>query len=294
MLELFPAGVEEERGRRRRRAGRLRRAAARARTSSRSAGRRRLGGRLARVSPARARGPAVGRAALVRARARSRSSIDPGRAFGTGAHGSTRAALELLQRLEPPARRSTSAAAPACSRSRPSGSASGPLAGVRHRSAGRRGDAENAARNGVEVAVARADVLDRPAAGRAALAGEPRAGPARAAARAARPAPAVLASGLLESPDAGRRGARVGGGRLGGGAGRARDPPHLPVLRRRRRAAGSPRSRPADRHHLSACCACAVGRYLRGRRRRPRAPGAGRGRRPGALEEVDGVPPPHP
>ena len=27
--------------------------------------------------------------------------IDPGRAFGTGAHGSTRAALELLQRLEP-------------------------------------------------------------------------------------------------------------------------------------------------------------------------------------------------
>jgi ribosomal protein L11 methyltransferase len=27
--------------------------------------------------------------------------IDPGRAFGTGGHGSTRAALELLQRLEP-------------------------------------------------------------------------------------------------------------------------------------------------------------------------------------------------
>ncbi len=27
--------------------------------------------------------------------------IDPGRAFGTGAHGSTRAALELLQRIEP-------------------------------------------------------------------------------------------------------------------------------------------------------------------------------------------------
>jgi len=27
--------------------------------------------------------------------------IDPGRAFGTGAHGSTRAALELLQQLEP-------------------------------------------------------------------------------------------------------------------------------------------------------------------------------------------------
>jgi len=29
--------------------------------------------------------------------------IDPGRAFGTGAHGSTRAALELLQTLEPAA-----------------------------------------------------------------------------------------------------------------------------------------------------------------------------------------------
>jgi ribosomal protein L11 methyltransferase len=39
--------------------------------------------------------------------------IDPGRAFGTGAHGSTRAALALLQELDP-GRHSTSAAAPAC------------------------------------------------------------------------------------------------------------------------------------------------------------------------------------
>ena len=39
------------------------------------------------------RGPPPGRAPAV--------VIDPGPAFGTGAHGSTRAALELLQRLEP-------------------------------------------------------------------------------------------------------------------------------------------------------------------------------------------------
>ena len=43
--------------------------------------------------------------------------IDPGRAFGTGAHGSTRAALELLQPPEP-LPRSTWAAGRGCCRSR--------------------------------------------------------------------------------------------------------------------------------------------------------------------------------
>jgi ribosomal protein L11 methyltransferase len=87
--------------------------------------------------------------------------IDPGRAFGTGGHGSTRAALELLQRLEP-------------GRALDLGCGSGVLAIA----AARLGfdvcgafdldplavgaAAENAERNGVELAVARADVLVDP------------------------------------------------------------------------------------------------------------------------------------
>ena len=43
--------------------------------------------------------------------------IDPGRAFGTGAHPTTQLCLDLLQTVEP-GRCSTSVAAPACSRSR--------------------------------------------------------------------------------------------------------------------------------------------------------------------------------
>jgi ribosomal protein L11 methyltransferase len=87
--------------------------------------------------------------------------IDPGRAFGTGGHGSTRAALELLQRLDPQ---------PVLDL----GCGSGVLAIA----AARLGfdvlgafdidplavgaAAENAARNDVDLAVAQADVLADP------------------------------------------------------------------------------------------------------------------------------------
>ena len=87
--------------------------------------------------------------------------IDPGRAFGTGGHGSTRAALELLQRLEP-------------QRALDLGCGSGVLSIA----AAKLGfdivaaldidplaigaAAENAARNGVALAVAQADVLADP------------------------------------------------------------------------------------------------------------------------------------
>ncbi len=87
--------------------------------------------------------------------------IDPGRAFGTGGHGSTRAALELLQRLEP---------GPALDL----GCGSGVLAiaavklgfevvaalDIDPLAIG--AAAENAARNGVELEVALADVLADP------------------------------------------------------------------------------------------------------------------------------------
>jgi ribosomal protein L11 methyltransferase len=87
--------------------------------------------------------------------------IDPGRAFGTGAHGSTRAALELLTRLDP---------SPALDLGCGSGVLSvaaarlgfGPLAAFDVDPLAVGATAENAARNGVEVPVARADVLVDP------------------------------------------------------------------------------------------------------------------------------------
>ena len=87
--------------------------------------------------------------------------IDPGRAFGTGGHGSTRAALELLQRLEP-------------QRALDLGCGSGVLsiaaaklgfdivAALDIDSLATGAAAENAARNGVALAVAQADVLADP------------------------------------------------------------------------------------------------------------------------------------
>jgi ribosomal protein L11 methyltransferase len=87
--------------------------------------------------------------------------IDPGRAFGTGGHGSTRAALALLQRLDPQ---------PVLDL----GCGSGVLAiaaamlGFEVRGAfdidplAVGAAAENAARNGLDLAVARADVLADP------------------------------------------------------------------------------------------------------------------------------------
>ncbi|HET7171233.1 MAG TPA: 50S ribosomal protein L11 methyltransferase [Gaiellales bacterium] len=87
--------------------------------------------------------------------------IDPGRAFGTGAHGSTRAALDLLARLEP---------SPALDLGCGSGVLSvaavrlgfGPIQAFDVDPLAVGATADNASRNGVEVAVASADVLADP------------------------------------------------------------------------------------------------------------------------------------
>lgn len=87
--------------------------------------------------------------------------IDPGRGFGTGAHGSTRAALELLGRLEP---------SPALDLGCGSGVLSvaavrlgfGPVRAFDLDPLAVGATAENAARNGVDVEVDRADVLTDP------------------------------------------------------------------------------------------------------------------------------------
>jgi ribosomal protein L11 methyltransferase len=87
--------------------------------------------------------------------------IDPGRAFGTGGHGSTRAALELLQQLEP---------SPALDLGCGSGVLAiaaaklgfGPLRCFDLDPLAVGATAENAERNGVALDVARADVLADP------------------------------------------------------------------------------------------------------------------------------------
>ena len=84
--------------------------------------------------------------------------IDPGRAFGTGGHGSTRAALELLQELAPQ---------PALDLGCGSGVLAiaavklgfGPVQCFDLDPLAVESTAENAARNGVSVAVSQADVL---------------------------------------------------------------------------------------------------------------------------------------
>jgi ribosomal protein L11 methyltransferase len=87
--------------------------------------------------------------------------IDPGRAFGTGGHGSTRAALELLQRLDP---------SPALDLGCGSGVLAiaavklgfGPLRCFDHDPLAVGATAENAERNGVALEVEQADVLADP------------------------------------------------------------------------------------------------------------------------------------
>jgi ribosomal protein L11 methyltransferase len=87
--------------------------------------------------------------------------IDPGRAFGTGGHGSTRAALELLQRLKPQ---------PALDLGCGSGVLAiaavklgfGPVRCFDLDPLAVGAAAENGARNGVTLTVARADVLADP------------------------------------------------------------------------------------------------------------------------------------
>ena len=77
--------------------------------------------------------------------------IDPGRAFGTGAHPTTQLCLELLQELAPSDRCSTSAADPAFSRSRRALLGHRPVLGVDIEAASIEATRENAARNGVDV-----------------------------------------------------------------------------------------------------------------------------------------------
>jgi ribosomal protein L11 methyltransferase len=87
--------------------------------------------------------------------------IDPGRAFGTGAHGSTRAALSLLQELDP---------TPALDLGCGSGVLSiaalklgfGPLRAFDIDPLAVAATAENAVRNGVDVPAERRDVLTGP------------------------------------------------------------------------------------------------------------------------------------
>ena len=153
MLELAPEGFEEAE-----RSAGVELAASRTRPArsacwrvlrrgARRRGRGRLGGPLARRSTGRC---ASGRSGSARRGGRRRPDalavvIDPGRAFGTGAHPTTRLCLELL--LDGRARRacSTSAAARACSRSR---RAARLRAGARRRRRGarRRGDASRTPR----------------------------------------------------------------------------------------------------------------------------------------------------
>jgi ribosomal protein L11 methyltransferase len=87
--------------------------------------------------------------------------IDPGRAFGTGGHGSTRAALELLQQLPP-----CEALDLGCGSGVLSIAAVllgfGPLRAFDHDPLAVSATAENARRNGVAVEVALRDVLTEP------------------------------------------------------------------------------------------------------------------------------------
>ncbi len=111
MLDLFPGRARGGARRRRRHPGGLRRAGAGRRasrpTTSSPAGRTAGATTTVRCTVGRVWigppwWPAAGKRGQSPGRWRAhRIVIDPGRAFGTGGHGSTRAALELLQRLEP-------------------------------------------------------------------------------------------------------------------------------------------------------------------------------------------------
>jgi ribosomal protein L11 methyltransferase len=87
--------------------------------------------------------------------------IDPGRAFGTGVHGSTRAAVELLGRLEPSAALDLGCGSGVLSIAAVR-LGLGPLAAFDIDPLAVGATAENAAQNGVEIAVARADVVTDP------------------------------------------------------------------------------------------------------------------------------------
>ena len=222
LLELAPGGRRGGRPRRRRRVRGLRRARraaraarpARRRPAARSSRSRRrevaddwaerwrefhqpVDGRRAGCACAR-------RGTTPRGRRSSELVIDPGQAFGTGAHATTRLCLELLLELEPGGRAaSTSAAARACSRSPPRKLGWAPVLGVDHEAESRRRRrATTRAANGVDVDGAPL----RPAARRPGARRADRRSPtccarcccaSRATASPAPPPRALIASGLL-------------------------------------------------------------------------------------------------
>ncbi len=90
--------------------------------------------------------------------------IDPGQAFGTGAHHTTRLCLELLAELEPAGAVMDVGCGSGVLAIAAAKLGWGPVAGVDHERASVAATAENAARNGVAVAVERHDLLgDGPA-----------------------------------------------------------------------------------------------------------------------------------
>ena len=174
--------------------------------------------------------------------------IDPGRAFGTGAHPTTRLTLELLQELEPPAACSTSAAAPACSRSRPRSSASrrsSPSTSTPTRSRSR---GENALANGVEIDARVCDALADELPRRDARGRERRARRRRGAARRGSPASRAITSGLSRArrAAASRAGGRSSAARTAAGpptSSSAPEPFIVSPWRRSRFASSAARSR---------------------------------------------------
>ena len=208
--------------------------------------------------------------------------IDPGHAFGTGAHGSTRAALELLQRLPRRRARSGLRFGRACNRrpaARTSGR-SGPSTSIRWRC---RGGRERRPKRRAVCTVAKADVLPDP------LPRRRRCG--------SRTCSSTCSSGFWSAPIC-RRCCSPRGCSMADPTGRrsreravvdgwaaelvpepAMTPASLPLLRGRavQRHGGALRARSAP---PGACSSHAGRRYLRGRRRRPRLDGAGDRRRP--------------
>ncbi|HWI21643.1 MAG TPA: 50S ribosomal protein L11 methyltransferase [Baekduia sp.] len=90
--------------------------------------------------------------------------IDPGQAFGTGAHDTTRLCLELLSELEPEGAFMDLGSGSGVLAVAAAKLGFGPVAGVDHEVESVRATLENAAANGVEVATARFDLLrDGPA-----------------------------------------------------------------------------------------------------------------------------------
>ena len=127
--------------------------------------------------------------------------IDPGRAFGTGAHATTRLCLELLLDARARAACSTSAAARACSRSRRRSSASRPVVAVDDDPLAVEATRANAVGERRRRSTARlADALDEPLpAGRDVAVANIALGAVEAARRRASTCERLVASGYLES-----------------------------------------------------------------------------------------------